>query len=59
LACFSTRFYRMTDDDVATIPIDHRLGLTWADFAAGRDPVIDWILAQPEPRDTSPLTDWR
>jgi C-terminal processing protease CtpA/Prc len=55
LACFSTRFYRTTDDDVATIPLDHSVVPTWADFVAGRDPIMDWILAQPEPMEPSPV----
>jgi hypothetical protein len=43
----SIRYYRFLDEDVlAVIPHQH-MPLTWEDFRAGRDPVVEWIVAQP------------
>ena len=42
---YSTRYYRFgADTDSAVVP-DRQIEPTWAEFRAGRDPVMDWILA--------------
>ena len=43
---YSTEYYKFLDEDVPAVMPDHRIDPTWADFQAGRDPVMDWILAQ-------------
>lgn len=44
---YSTRYYRFaeTANDSAVMP-DHRIDPTFAEFRAGRDPVMEWILAR-------------
>jgi hypothetical protein len=44
---FSTRYYRFQDEDTPGVLPDQRIEPTWADYAAGRDPVLEWVLAQP------------
>jgi hypothetical protein len=46
----STRYYRLVQDDAASLAPDKEISLTWQDFNAGRDPVVDWVLAQPVER---------
>jgi hypothetical protein len=42
---YSTRYYRFAaDTDLAVVP-DQQIEPTWEEFRAGRDPVMDWILA--------------
>jgi hypothetical protein len=42
---YSTQYHRFGNDaDSAVVP-DQQIEPTWADFRAGRDPVMDWILA--------------
>lgn len=43
----SIRYYRLVDEDTPGLMPDRRINVTWADFVSGRDPVLDWILAQP------------
>lgn len=44
---YSTRYYRFAaDGDTAVVP-DKIISPTWEQFRSGRDPVLDWILAQP------------
>jgi hypothetical protein len=44
---YATRYYRFAaEGDTAVIP-DVRIEPTWQQFRSGRDPVLDWILAQP------------
>jgi hypothetical protein len=43
---YSTRYYQFVDEDVPAVVPDQRIDPTWADFEAGRDPVLDWVLAQ-------------
>lgn len=44
---YSTRSYRFgADADTAVVP-DKRIEPTWEQFRAGRDTVMEWILAQP------------
>ena len=41
---YSTRYYRFAaDTDSAVVP-DRLIEPTWAEFSAGRDPVMEWIL---------------
>jgi hypothetical protein len=43
---YSTRHYRFAaDSDTAVVP-DVQIEPTWEQFRSGRDPVLDWILAQ-------------
>jgi hypothetical protein len=43
---YSTRYYRFAaDTDSAVVP-DQHIEPTWAEFRAGRDPVMEWILSQ-------------
>ena len=42
---YSTRFYKFLDEDVPAVMPDKRIDPTWADYKAGRDPVMDWILS--------------
>jgi hypothetical protein len=46
---YSTRYYEFLDEDVPAVLPDVRIDPTWADFRAGRDPVMEWILAQSPP----------
>jgi hypothetical protein len=46
---YSTRYYKFVDEDVPAVLPDMQIDATWADFRAGRDAVMDWILAQPVP----------
>lgn len=39
-------YFKFLDEDVPAVMPDHRIDPTWPDFQAGRDPVMDWILAQ-------------
>ena len=44
---YSTRHYRFAADvDTAVVP-DVHIEPSWRQFQSGRDPVLDWILAQP------------
>ena len=46
---YSTRYYQFVDQDVPAVLPDERIDPSWADFRAGRDPVMDWILSRPAP----------
>ena len=44
---YSSRYYRFAaGGDTAVVP-DKLIAPTWEQFRSGRDPVLDWILAQP------------
>lgn len=44
---YSTKFYKFQPDDAPPIIApDKTIVATWEDFVAGRDPVLDWVLAQ-------------
>lgn len=44
---YSTRYHRFgADTDSAVVP-DRNIEPAWEEFRAGRDPVMEWILAQP------------
>lgn len=42
---YSTRYYKFLDDDVPAVIPDKRIDPTWAEFRAGRDPVLEWIIS--------------
>ena len=44
---YSTRYYKFVEQDVPAVLPDERIDATWTDFRAGRDTVMDWILARP------------
>ena len=44
---YSTRYYQFLDEDVPAVMPDKRIDPSWPEFKAGRDPVMEWILAQP------------
>jgi hypothetical protein len=46
---YSTRYYKFVDVDVPAVLPDERIDVTWADFRAGRDAVMEWILSRPLP----------
>ena len=46
---YSTRYYKFVDEDVPAVLPDVHIEQTWADFRAGRDGVIDWVLGRPIP----------
>ncbi len=50
----STRYYRFLDEDLPAVMPHQRILPTWEDFRAGRDPVLQWIVAQPLPREPRP-----
>jgi hypothetical protein len=41
---YSTRYYKFLPDDDKLVTPDQEIRPTWADWVAGRDPVLDWIL---------------
>lgn len=43
---YSTKYYKFLDEDVPAVMPDKRIDPTWTDFKAGRDPVMEWILAR-------------
>ena len=46
---YSTRYYQFVDEDVPAVKPDVMIEPSWSDFRAGRDAVMDWILARPAP----------
>jgi hypothetical protein len=46
---YSTKYYRFQDEDTPGVIPDQRIEPTWAAFREGRDPAVEWILAQPIP----------
>jgi hypothetical protein len=41
---YSTRYYRFVDRGPNVVRPDHAVAPDWADYRAGRDPVLEWIL---------------
>jgi hypothetical protein len=41
----STRFYQFQDEDTPAVTPDRLIAPTWEAYQAGRDPVMEWILA--------------
>ncbi|HKY31863.1 MAG TPA: hypothetical protein VJV23_04945 [Candidatus Polarisedimenticolia bacterium] len=46
---YSTRYYQFLDQDAPAVMPDQRIDPSWDDYKAGRDPVMDWVLAAPAP----------
>jgi C-terminal processing protease CtpA/Prc len=46
---YSTRFYRFAPDGNNAIRPDHEIIPTWADYKAGSDPVLAWVLKYSAP----------
>ncbi|HEV7428838.1 MAG TPA: hypothetical protein VGQ46_20995 [Thermoanaerobaculia bacterium] len=47
LVSYSTKLYKFVPDDAPNVVApDKVIATSWSDFAAGRDPVVDWIVAQ-------------
>jgi hypothetical protein len=44
VARYSVRFYRFVRGEENLIRPDREIAETWADFQAGRDPVMNWVL---------------
>jgi C-terminal processing protease CtpA/Prc len=44
---YSTRYYRFQDTDTAAVMPDKLIEPSWESYPSGRDPVVEWILAQP------------
>jgi len=44
---YSTKFYRFVDRGENVVRPDKEIAPTRARYAAGDDPVLDWVLAQP------------
>lgn len=42
---YSTRYYKFLEEDAPAVMPDRRIDPTWPDYKAGRDAVMDWILA--------------
>jgi hypothetical protein len=43
----STRYYRLVQENTASLLPDQEIDLSWPNFLVGRDPVLEWVLAQP------------
>jgi hypothetical protein len=41
---YSTRYYKFLEEDLPALLPDVRIDPSWAEFRAGRDPVLEWIL---------------
>jgi hypothetical protein len=44
---FSTRYYKFQEEDTPSLMPDKMITPTWEIYTEGRDPVMEWILAQP------------
>ena len=42
---YSTKYYKFLDEDAPAVMPDQRIDPNWPEFLAGRDPVMEWILA--------------
>ena len=43
---YSTRYYKFQDTDTNAVRPDKLLEPEWLSYKQGRDPVLEWILAQ-------------
>jgi len=43
---FSTRYYKLQDKDTPSLEPDELIEPEWSSYSSGRDPVLEWILAQ-------------
>ena len=44
---YSTRYYKLQDQDTQSLMPDKLIEPSWETYPTGRDPVMEWILAQP------------
>jgi hypothetical protein len=44
---YSVRYYKFLDKDQEAVFPDKTIETRWADYQAGRDPVLEWVLSQP------------
>jgi hypothetical protein len=44
---YSTRYYKLQDQDTPSVMPDKLIEPSWETYPLGRDPVMEWILAQP------------
>jgi hypothetical protein len=47
---YSTRYYKLQDEDTPSLMPDKLIEPVWELYTAGRDPAMEWILAQPLPK---------
>ncbi len=47
---YSTRYYKLQDEDTPALMPDKLIEPIWELYTAGRDPAMEWILAQPLPK---------
>jgi len=47
---YSWRYYKFQDQDTPAVMPDKPIEPDWQTYKAGRDPVMEWILAQPLPK---------
>lgn len=45
---YSTEYYKFQDEDGSPVMPDKRIDPDWTSYRAGRDPVLEWILTQPQ-----------
>lgn len=51
LVSYSTRYYKFQEEDTESVIPDKEINVTWEDYQAGRDTVLDWILNyKPDPQ---------
>jgi hypothetical protein len=44
---YSSRYYKFQDQDTPAVMPDKLIEPDWQTYKAGRDPAMEWILAQP------------
>lgn len=42
----STKYYQFLDEDLPAVVPHRHIPITWEDYRAGRDPVLEWVAAQ-------------
>jgi hypothetical protein len=47
IVSYSSRYYKFQDQDTPAVMPDKLIEPDWQSYKAGRDPVMEWILAQP------------
>ena len=47
---YSTRYYKLQDEETPSLMPDKLIEPVWELYTAGRDPAMEWILAQPLPK---------
>jgi hypothetical protein len=51
---YSVRYYRFQEEDTPGVLPDHSVATGFDDYIDGRDPALEWVLAQPQRRSVSP-----